>query len=84
MATFEDKFKAEMILMEGKELKFASNMPGEDKIELCKARIEYLQRCVNEMEKRPEDFVETEENPKFQLRIELCKLDKKYFEDMLK
>lgn len=81
MATFEDKFKAEMILMEGKELRFASNMPGEDKIELCEAGIEYLQRCVEDMKKHPENHTE-DEGSKFQLRIELCKLTKDYFKDM--
>ena len=73
------RLQAQMILMEGKELRFGRNIPGDDKMELCKKAIESIEEYMKRLKEKPEDYVE-DEGSNFQISIELCKLNKDFFQ----
>lgn len=75
MDKFTEILKAKMLLMEGKELRFGLQYPGTDKIEMLKEAIKRLEEQIKYMEEYPEDYKEEDENPKFQLSIELLKVN---------
>ena len=70
------EFQLRMQLMEGKELRFGINHPGTDKKEMVKEAIKSLQRYLDQMEERPEDYAETDPNAYFNLSVELLKVPK--------
>ena len=64
---------AKIVLMEGKENRFSASIPGNDKIEVCQKAIESLNRHIQNIKDRPEDYKE-DEGSHFQLTIELNKI----------
>lgn len=79
MDKFSKLLQAQMTLMEGKELRFGSSIPGNDKLELCKKAIESIEGYMKNINEKPEDYLE-EDGAKFQIKVELVKLNKPYFE----
>ena len=70
------EFKLRMQLMDGKEIRFGTNHPGNDKKELVKKAIESLQQYLKNMEDHPEDYTEADPDPWFTISVELLKVKK--------
>lgn len=79
MDRFTERLQAEMVLMKGKEMRFGCNIPGEDKLLLCNEAIESIKKYMKNLEENPSEYAEKEEHPKFQIKVELCKLNDDYF-----
>lgn len=75
MDKFTKMLQAKMTLLEGKELRFGLNYPGTDKREMVKEVIKRLEQYLKDMDERPEDYEEKDENPQFQLSVELFKVN---------
>jgi len=75
MDKFTKMLQAKMLLMEGKEFRFGLNYPGTDKVAMLKEAIKKLEEQVKQMEEHPEEYKEKDENPRFQLSIELVKVN---------
>ena len=73
------EFQLRMQLLEGKEIRFGSNIPGSDKKELIKRAIEGLQGYLKNLEEHPEDYKEKDPDPWFNLSVELLKVPKPKF-----
>ncbi len=75
MDKFMEIMKAQMTLLEGKEPRLRISYPGTNKREMIKEAIKRLEEELKQMDEFPEDYVEKDENPKFQLSIDLFKIN---------
>lgn len=73
------EFQLRMQLLEGKEIRFCNNIPGNNKKELIEKAISSLQEYLKRMEDSPDYYEETDPDPWFNLSIELLKVPKPKF-----
>lgn len=73
------EFQLRMQLLEGKEIRFGNNIPGNNKKELIEKAISSLQEYLKRMEDFPDDYKETDPDPWFNLSVELLKVPKPKF-----
>jgi len=75
--------EAEMTLMEGKEMVFASNYPADTVLECCEAAKKQLEEKIEEIKANPQEYVRDDDPTKglakrYQIEVKLVRNTDKY------
>jgi hypothetical protein len=75
--------EAEMTLMEGKEMVFASNHPADTILECCEAAKKQLEQKIEEIKANPQEYVREDDPTKglakrYQIEVKAVRLNDDY------